>query len=83
MNPLLYSFLPVISAISGNIGLQASSIHVRALACGYLTARDFGKAGWRTFIQSAYLAIGSALVIGSIAGVWSKESVFGVTVAIG
>jgi magnesium transporter len=34
--PLLISFMPVIAAISGNVGLQSAAIHVRALAVGII-----------------------------------------------
>merc|ERR1712159_750758 len=42
--PLLIAFQPVISAISGNVGLQCSSVNVRALAVGLADVRQPGKA---------------------------------------
>merc|ERR1719446_787550 len=42
--PLLIAFQPVISAISGNVGLQCSSVNVRALAVGLADVRHSGKA---------------------------------------
>jgi magnesium transporter len=38
--PLLIAFQPVISAISGNVGLQCSSVNVRALAIGLADVRQ-------------------------------------------
>lgn len=37
--PLLISFMPVISALSGNVGLQSSSITTRALSHGFVLPR--------------------------------------------
>merc|ERR1719281_721706 len=42
--PLLIAFQPVISAISGNVGLQCSSVGVRALAIGLVDVKDPLKA---------------------------------------
>ena len=82
-NPLLMSFLPVISAISGNIGLQASSINVRALAVGLLSPKEFSKATWRTVAQSFFLSVGSGVVIGIIAGIWDATVLFGAVICLG
>merc|ERR1719343_1550621 len=41
MYPLLISFQPIISAISGNVGLQSASIIVRNLALGLASERKF------------------------------------------
>jgi cation transporter-like permease len=82
-NPLLMSFLPVISAISGNIGLQASSINVRALAVGLLSPKEFSKATWRTVAQSFFLSVGSGAVIGVIAGIWNATVLFGAVICLG
>lgn len=42
--PLLIAFMPVISAISGNLGLQSSSITARALALGLARVSDWRAA---------------------------------------
>jgi magnesium transporter len=80
---LLASFMPIISAISGNTGLQSAAIIIRGLSSGQITL-----AGWRHAISrqvSTTLILGGAcaLALGFISGVWSKHFVFGLVVAIG
>merc|ERR1711939_213400 len=55
--PLLIAFQPVISAISGNVGLQCSSVNVRALAVGLADPRRIGKAVWPEVKASAFLGM--------------------------
>lgn len=63
--PLLISMQPVISAISGNVGLQASSANVRALALGIYTPDQLMKA----VLPEAKAAISVGLTIGTLTGV--------------
>jgi Mg/Co/Ni transporter MgtE len=44
--PLLAAMQGTVSAVSGNVGLQASSTNVRGLALGLFTPRDFVKGVW-------------------------------------
>jgi len=57
----LVVFIPVINAMSGNSGLQSSTIMVRAIALGLVSAVGVGKALLREFI--------TALIIGVLCGV--------------
>ncbi|OQR86278.1 hypothetical protein THRCLA_22975, partial [Thraustotheca clavata] len=80
--PLLMAFIPVISAVSGNVGLQSSSIITRALALGLVSVPQASKAILHE-IQAA-LIIGLALgcITGLIAGIWQEWFVFGMIVGI-
>jgi len=68
--PLLIAFQPVISAISGNVGLQCSSVNVRALAVGLADVRRPGKAVLPELKASAFLGMFMAIIIGAVALVW-------------
>ena len=80
---LLASFMPIISAISGNTGLQSAAIIIRGLSSGQVTL-----AGWRHALgrqAATTLILGSicAATLGVIAGVWDKHWVFGFVVFLG
>jgi magnesium transporter len=62
--PLLIAFQPVISAISGNVGLQASSANVRALALCLFGPKDFRQGVW----PETKAALAVALMIGGLTG---------------
>lgn len=69
--PLLIAFQPVISAISGNVGLQSSSINVRALAVGIVTPSSVGKAVIPEVKAAFLLGIMMGAVNGTVAFLWS------------
>lgn len=77
---LLASFMPIISAISGNVGLQAAAIVVRGLDTGHVTLRGW----WATVRKELATASLMALVIGSILGsigmAWSGKASFGLVI---
>jgi len=94
--PLLISFLPVISAISGNVGLQSSSIIVRNLALGINSETNFRQAWLPEFKVGVVIAIVMACTVGSTAlfwyapvpqdalgHTWSGSFVFSLTIALG
>ncbi len=77
---LLASFMPVISAISGNVGLQAAAIVVRGLDTGHVTI-----AGWRRHLgrelrTTLFLALGCGVVLGAIGAVWANHLPFGIVI---
>jgi magnesium transporter len=77
---LLASFMPVISAISGNTGLQSAAIVIRALGTGHVTLEEW----WRPVSRQLHttIIIGSVcgLIIGLIGGVWQGKWEFGFVV---
>jgi magnesium transporter len=79
---LLTSFMPIISAISGNTGLQASAVTVRSLATGHIAPNR-----WREPIRRAVqisLIIGAVCgaIIGVIGGIWYGKVIFGIVVGL-
>lgn len=69
--PLLIAFQPVISAISGNVGLQASSANVRALALCLFGPKDFRQGVWPETKAAFAVACFVGGLTGCIAMVWS------------
>lgn len=77
---LLASFMPIISAISGNTGLQAAAITVRALATGHASLSTWWVPVKRSVQTSIIIGAACGAVIGTIAGFWGGKFLFGVLV---
>jgi len=68
--PLLISFQPVVSAVSGNVGLQSSSIVIRNLALGLNSERKMRQA-MRPEIKAGFLMASiMGVVVGLTAFIW-------------
>lgn len=80
---LLASFMPVISAISGNTGLQSAAIIIRGLSSGHVQLSHWRHALMRQVTTTMILGGACALTLGIIGGVWDKHWAFGVVVFLG
>ena len=80
---LLASFMPIISAISGNTGLQSAAIIIRGLSSGQVRLAGWRHALTRQVATTMILGGACALVLGLIACVWAKQPVFGLVVFLG
>jgi len=79
---LLTSFMPIISAISGNTGLQASAMTVRALSTGGITLSRWGEPVRRSLQISLIIGSICGLIIGFIGAFWFGKAIFGLVVGI-
>ena len=80
---LLIGFLPLTSAISGNVGLQASTLTTRAISHSHVTSSQFMPWFWDEVGAAALLGLGMGLVLGSVAFVLSGMDVaFAVTIFV-
>ncbi|MEA2515099.1 MAG: magnesium transporter [Thermomicrobiales bacterium] len=77
---LLASFMPVISAVSGNVGLQAAAIVVRGLDTGHVTTHRWGRQVARELATSLLMALACGLVLGVVGAVWSRHLPFGLVI---
>lgn len=77
---LLASFMPVISAISGNVGLQAAAIVVRGLDTGHVTLVDWKRHVGRELSTSLIMALSCGLVLGVVGAIWSQHLPFGLVI---
>jgi len=60
---LLASFMPVISAISGNVGLQAAAIIVRALDTGQIRPRDWARSLLKELSATLLMALACGVTV--------------------
>jgi magnesium transporter len=79
---LLTSFMPIISAISGNTGLQASAMTVRALATGDVTLSRWAEPVKRALIISLIIGVTCGVLIGAIGAMWYGKLIFGIVVGV-
>lgn len=79
---LLASFMPIISAISGNTGLQSAAIIVRGLATGHVDINRWWDPVSRQLQTSLIIGSACGTVIGIIGGIWHGRTLFGLVVGI-
>lgn len=77
---LLASFMPIISAISGNTGLQSAAIIVRAMSTGHVTLDRWGPPVWRQVQTTLIIGGACGLAIGIVGAVWQGVWQFGFVV---
>lgn len=80
---LLASFMPIISAISGNTGLQSAAIIIRGLSTGQVQLSHWKHAVSRQMATTVILGGACAFVLGVIGAVWDKHWAFGLCVFLG
>ena len=80
---LLLSFIPLTSAISGNVGLQASTLTTRAISHSHVTEHDFFTWFLMEIGAAGYLGLGMGFLLGVIAYVASGMDIaFALTILI-
>jgi magnesium transporter len=79
---LLASFMPIISAISGNTGLQSAAIVVRAMATGHVSLERWWHPILRQLQTTVIIGGVCGIIIGIVGGVWQGISGFGVVVGV-
>jgi magnesium transporter len=77
---LLASFMPIISALSGNTGLQAAAIVVRGLATGHVDLARWWIPIRRQVQTTLILGAACGAILGFIGGWWHGTVAFGVVV---
>jgi magnesium transporter len=77
---LLASFMPVISAVSGKVGLQAAAIVVRGLDTGHVSLRAWGRHVSKELATSFLMALACGLLLGAVGAAWSRRLSFGVVI---
>lgn len=77
---LLASFMPVISAVSGNVGLQAAAIIVRGLDTGHVSLSNWANAVRRELMTALTIAAVAGGSLSVVAMIWSQRIPFGLVV---
>jgi magnesium transporter len=80
---LLASFMPIISAISGNTGLQSAAIIIRGLSTGHVQLAHWRHAVVRQLITTMLLGGACGLVLGTIGAIWAGNWAFGLVIFLG
>jgi len=80
---LLASFMPIISAISGNTGLQSAAIIIRGLSAGLVQLSRWQQAVVRQLPTSLIIGGACGLVLGVIGAMWAENWVFRLVIFIG
>lgn len=79
---LLASFMPIISAISGNTGLQSAAIVVRGIATGHIDLTRWWIPIKRQLQTTVIIGGVCGVVIGIVGGLWHGKMLFGLVVGI-
>ncbi len=80
---LLASFMPIISAISGNTGLQSATIIVRGLSTGQVRLTRWQVAVLRQVKTTLILGAAAGLVLGVVGVIWDGKLAFGLVIFVG
>lgn len=74
---ILAAFLPMITDMGGNVGIQSLSVAIRAIALGEVRLRDF----WRAIRKELAIGLINGLVLGSLFAVvafaWQRNPMIG------
>ncbi|MFC0261636.1 magnesium transporter [Fontibacter flavus] len=79
----LVSFIPLVAATGGNVGIQSSSLVVQTLA----SKSVFNDTPWQRFIKGLLIALVNGIVLGSfvflvVVFIYGFESIFGLTIGL-
>ena len=77
---LLASFMPVISAVSGNVGLQSAAIVVRGLDTGQVALAEWKRHLRREMATTSIMAVICGVFLGVIGMVWSQHAAFSLVI---
>jgi magnesium transporter len=80
---LLASFMPIISAISGNTGLQSAAIIIRGLSTRHVELSKWKHAVARQLGTTLILGSACAITLGIIGAIWNRNVAFGIVVCVG
>jgi magnesium transporter len=75
-------FIPIIMAMGGNAGIQASSVVVRGLATGEIHMSSTLKRLTREFITSLLMGVALGALLYAIVVMWAGDGRFALTVAL-
>ncbi|MGY6743025.1 MAG: magnesium transporter [Cecembia sp.] len=79
----LASFIPLVAATGGNVGIQSSSLVVQTLA----SKSVFNDTPWKRFVKGVLIAVVNGIVLGLfvfsvVVFIYGFESIFGLTIGL-
>lgn len=78
----LITFIPVITAMGGNVGIQSSTIMVRGFAVGRITFSDLGRILFKEVRVALIMGLVCGSVVGIVAIVWHGKPILGLIVGV-
>jgi len=78
----LVTFVPVITAMGGNVGIQSSTLMVRGFAVGRVTFNNLWRMLFRELRVALVMGVACGLVVGLAAHLWHHNNVLGVVVGL-
>ena len=76
------SFIPVIAAMGGNVGLQSSTLIIRGLALGRVESSDLGKVLLREVRIGLLMGIACGVILSVVGWLWHGRGVLGMVVGL-
>jgi magnesium transporter len=74
------SFIPVIAAMGGNVGLQSSTLIIRGLATGTIELTDIWKVLFREVRIGLLMSVACGLLLTLVGWVWHGQGILGMVV---
>lgn len=78
----IVSFIPVIAAMGGNVGLQSSTLIIRGLATGGIELTDVWKVFFREVRTGLLLGTACGLILTIVGGLWHGQGFLGMVVGL-
>ena len=78
----LASFIPVITAMGGNVGLQTSTLIVRGLAMGRIESSQIGAVFLKELTVGLMMGTICGFIVGMVANVWHGPAMLGLVVGL-
>jgi magnesium transporter len=79
---ILITFVPVITAMAGNAGIQSSTIVIRGFATGVIEMGQLGRHLFQEVRVAAIMGVFCGVIIGLVALFWHWDPLIGVIVGI-
>ncbi len=76
----IVSFIPVIAAMGGNVGLQSSTLIIRGLATGSIELTDVGKVFFREIRITLLMGLACCLILTLVGWLWHGHAVLGMVI---
>jgi magnesium transporter len=77
---VLITFIPVITGMGGNVGIQSSTITVRGLATGGVDLHRLGRTIFKEVRVGLLMALACGFTLGAVAEIWHHNPALGVAV---
>ncbi|MCG6944914.1 MAG: magnesium transporter [Deltaproteobacteria bacterium] len=77
---VLITFIPVITGMGGNVGIQSSTITVRGLATGDVDLQRLGRTIFKEVRVGLLMALACGFTLGVVAEIWHQNPALGVAV---